>query len=108
MAMCQKAAAKAGYVPDVTVAVTQVPAGRPAPADVQPHPGRDAVHRGQLPPAAVAAAGGDGPGAAGLWGGGKGVCAVRGLPGDPVCEAPAAAGRLDQAKGRGGRLLSAL
>ncbi len=31
MAMCQKAAAKAGYVPDVTVAVTQVPAGRPAP-----------------------------------------------------------------------------
>lgn len=31
MAMCQAAAAKAGYVPDVTVAVTQVPAGRPAP-----------------------------------------------------------------------------
>lgn len=31
MAMCQAAAAKEGYVPDVTVAVTQVPAGRPAP-----------------------------------------------------------------------------
>ena len=31
MAMCQEAAAKEGYVPDVSIAVTQVPAGRPAP-----------------------------------------------------------------------------
>ena len=31
MALCQKAAAAEGYVPDVSIAVTQVPAGRPAP-----------------------------------------------------------------------------
>ena len=31
MALCQAAAAKEGYVPDVSIAVTQVPAGRPAP-----------------------------------------------------------------------------
>jgi phosphonoacetaldehyde hydrolase len=31
MGLCQEAAAKEGYVPDVSVAVTQVPAGRPAP-----------------------------------------------------------------------------
>jgi phosphonoacetaldehyde hydrolase len=31
MALCAEAAAREGYVPDVSIAVTQVPAGRPAP-----------------------------------------------------------------------------
>jgi phosphonoacetaldehyde hydrolase len=31
MGLCQEAATKEGYVPDVSIAVTQVPAGRPAP-----------------------------------------------------------------------------
>jgi len=31
MALCQQAAAAEGYIPDVSIAVTQVPAGRPAP-----------------------------------------------------------------------------
>jgi len=31
MALCLEAGAAAGYVPDVSIAVTQVPAGRPAP-----------------------------------------------------------------------------
>jgi phosphonoacetaldehyde hydrolase len=31
MGLCQEAATRAGYVPDVSIAVTQVPAGRPAP-----------------------------------------------------------------------------